>query len=411
LNDEQTGTDAEAATVALLMKQLIPAAERFADDLVSLRRDLHRHPELSFRENRTAGVMADRAEALGYSVRRGVGRTGVVAELKNGAGPVVALRADMDALPIQEQNDVPYRSTVAGAMHACGHDAHMAMLLGGARLLADAKTQSELPAGTIRLLFQPSEEASDDENRSGAARMIEDGALDGVNAVFGLHIGGHLEAGRIFLAQPGPIMAGAVTFRGTVLGRSAHAARPQEGVDAIVLAAHVILACQNAVSRRLAPREEGVLSIGIVSGGVAENILAERVHVQGTIRYFDKDVRERLIAELRRAFAVADALGGGHELDIRYGYPPVVNEKTMTALVRDTTVGLFGADAFGVLDPWMGAEDFSLMLERAPGCFFWLGGALEQPREHHHPNFDIDERVLPRGSALLAGIAINALQQ
>jgi amidohydrolase len=397
-------------TILSTMNQLLSQAEAFKDQLIAVRRDLHRHPELAFREERTAALMAEASEALGYEVRRGVGRTGVVADLKNGAGPVVALRADMDALPIQEENDVDYRSTVPGAMHACGHDAHMSMLLGAARLIADAHTRGKLPAGTVRLLFQPSEESSDEENKSGAVRMIEDGALEGVDAVFGLHIGGHLEAGKAFLVQPGPIMAGSVTFSGVVLGRSAHAARPQEGIDAIVLAAHVVLAAQNAVSRCIAPRDEGVLSIGMVNGGVAENIIADQVTLRGTIRYFEEGVRDALVEALKRSFAVADAFGGDHKLELRFGYPPVVNDTAMAAVARDAVVQTLGPDALGELDPWMGAEDFALMLQQAPGCFFWLGGAPASPREHHHPRFDIDESVLPKGASILAACAISALQ-
>ncbi len=392
------------------MNQLLAAAEVFKDQLIAVRRDLHRHPELAFREERTARVMAEASAALGYRIRRGVGRTGVVAELENGHGPVVALRADMDALPIDEQNDVDYRSTVPGAMHACGHDAHMSMLLGAARLLAEAKVRGELPAGTVRLLFQPSEESSDDENKSGAVRMIEDGALKGVDAVFGLHIGGHLEAGKAFLVQPGPIMAGSVTFSGVILGKSAHAARPQESVDAIVLAAHVVLAAQNAVSRGIAPRDEGVLSIGMVNGGVAENIIAEQVTLRGTIRYFEESVRDALVASLERSFALADTLGGSHRLDLQHGYPPVVNDGAMAGVAREAVIQTLGADAIGALDPWMGAEDFALMLQEAPGCFFWLGGAPSSPREHHHPRFDIDEAVLPKGASVLAACAMSALQ-
>jgi IAA-amino acid hydrolase len=392
------------------MNQLLAQAEELKDQLIAVRRDLHRHPELAFREERTAAIMAEAAEGLGYEVRRGVGRTGVVAELKNGRGPVIALRADMDALPIQEQNDVDYRSTVPGAMHACGHDAHMSMLLGAAELLAAAHTHGDLPAGTVRLLFQPSEESSDEENKSGAVRMIEDGALKGVDAVFGLHIGGHLEAGKAFLVQPGPIMAGSVTFSGVITGKSAHAARPHEGVDAIVLAAHVILAAQNAVARCIAPRDEGVLSIGMVNGGVAENIIAEKVTLRGTIRYFEDNVREALVSALERSFAVADAQGGAHELDLRYGYPPVINEPAMAAIAREAVLQTLGPDAIGELDPWMGAEDFALMLKEAPGCFFWLGGAPATPREHHHPRFDIDEAVLPKGASVLAACAISAMQ-
>src|SRR5688500_18382647 len=239
------------------MRELLERATQFEDDLIGLRRHFHQHPELSFKEQRTADEVAKRVAEIGYAVKRNVGLTGVMAELDNGEGPCVALRADMDALPIQEANDVEYRSRNSGVMHACGHDAHMSMLVGAARLLMDLRARDELPRGRIRLLFQPSEEASDAENKSGATRMIDDGALDDVDAVFGLHVGAHLESGKFFV-RPGPMMAGSDTFTAHSRGKSSHAARPHEGIDAIVLAAHAVTACQNAVARRISPFHQGV---------------------------------------------------------------------------------------------------------------------------------------------------------
>ncbi|MBI4408548.1 MAG: amidohydrolase [Gemmatimonadetes bacterium] len=392
------------------MSVLLQRAASFEAELVELRRDLHRHPELSFQETRTAALAATRVEALGFEVRRGVGKTGVLAELRNGKGPVVALRADMDALPIQEANQVEYRSTVPGVMHACGHDAHVSMLVGAAQLLAEARRRDELPHGAVRLLFQPSEEAADGENKSGAARMIEDGAMSGVDAVFGLHIGGFLPAGKVYVSA-GPIMAGADSFTATVRGVSAHAGRPHEGVDALVLAAHAVVACQSAVARRISPRAAGVLSIGTVHGGVAENVVAERVVLQGTLRYFDAAVRQTLQHELRQAFSVVDALGGRAQVELRAGYPPVVNEPAMAALVGRAVAGTLGESSVAEFEPLMGAEDFALLLEQAPGCFFWLGGAPERPRRHHHPEFDVDERALIRGASALAACVLAALRE
>ena len=390
------------------MTSLLDRATGFQRELVDMRRDIHRHPELSFRESRTADLAARTVEALGWRVRRGVGRTGVVAELGAGA-PVVALRADMDALPIQESGEAEYRSTVDGVMHACGHDAHVAMLAGAARLLAEAQQNGEL-RGTIRLLFQPSEEASDDEGRSGATRMIEDGAMEGVAAVFGLHIGAHLEFGSAFIS-PGPIMAGSDLFTATIRGRSSHAGRPHEGTDAIVLAAHAILACQMGAARRISPHDEGTLSIGTIRGGFAENVLAEAVALKGTIRYYREDVREVLRDALRRGLAAAEALGGRTDIVLKEGYPPVVNDDAMTALARAAVAEVTGAHAVVPFDRMMGAEDFAILSREAPGCFFWLGAALEPPREHHHPAFDIDERALPIGAAALAACALRALHE
>ena len=391
------------------MTSLLESARTFEPELIALRRDLHQHPELSFLETRTAGVAAAHCERLGFRVRTGVGRTGVVAEL-GGGGPVIALRADMDALPIQEANDVAWRSGVPGVMHACGHDAHVSMLLGAARLLAALAERGELPGGSVRLLFQPSEEASDEEDRSGAMRMVEDGAMRDVARVFGVHIGAHLPSGLAHIS-PGPIMAGSQLFRSVVRGRSAHAARPHEGVDAVVLAAHFVLACQNAVARRLAPHQQGVLTIGTIHGGAAENVLADAVELHGTLRYFEADVRAVLERELRAAGSVVEALGGTVEPHLRPGYPPLINDAATTALAALAVGEALGTDAVVPFAPMMGAEDFAVLAAEAPGCFFWLGAALQPPREHHHPAFDIDETALARGAAALAACAVHALRE
>lgn len=390
------------------MTSLLDRATGFRNELIDMRRDLHRHPELSFCESRTAGVAAGAVESLGWRVRRGVGRTGVLAELGSG-GPLIALRADMDALPIQESSEADYRSTVRGVMHACGHDAHVSMLVGAARLLSEAHGAGDLK-GTVRLLFQPSEECSDEEGKSGATRMIEDGAMEGVDAVFGLHIGAHLELGRAYIS-PGPIMAGSDLFTATVHGRSSHAGRPQEGTDAIVLAAHATLACQLGTARRISPHDEGTLGIGTIHGGFAENVLAEKVSMRGTIRYYREEVREVLRDSLRRGLAVVETLGGSFDLSLKPGYPPVVNDDDMAALAGDAVAGLMGRDAVVPFDRMMGAEDFAILAREAPGCFFWLGAGLEPPREHHHPAFDIDERALPIGAAALAACAMRALHE
>lgn len=391
------------------MRELLQHARDFEADLVRLRRDLHAHPELSFQEERTAARAADAVEAAGLDVRRGVGGHGVIAEIGDGDGPTVALRADMDALPITEANDVPYRSTIDGIMHACGHDAHTAMLVGAARLLADARADRRLP-GTVRLLFQPAEELADADNRSGAAHLIDDGAMAGVDAVFALHVGPHLPAGKVFTRQ-GAIMAGSDTFTAHVLGRAAHGARPDAGIDALILAAHVVLAAQNAVARGLSPMEAGVLSLGTIHGGTAENVLADRVSMDGTIRYFDPDVRKRLRSRLGDALAVADALGGGHELDLRPGYPPTINDPTMTRLAMDAARSILGEDGIWEVEPMMGTEDFALLLAEAPGALLWLGAAPERPRDLHQADMDIDESVLAVGAAVLAGCALEVLRQ
>ncbi|HUG40726.1 MAG TPA: M20 family metallopeptidase [Longimicrobiales bacterium] len=393
------------------MRDFLHHARSIQADLVALRRDLHRHPELSFREVRTAGVAADAVEHAGLDVRRGVGGTGVVAELRTGDGPVVVLRADMDALPIREANDVEYRSTVDGAMHACGHDAHTAMLVGAARLLAAGAEAGELPAGTVRLLFQPAEEKADADNRSGAVHLVEAGAMEGVSAAFALHVGPHLPAGKIFTRE-GAIMAGSDTFTAHVIGESSHGARPEEGVDALVLAAHVILAAQLGVARRISPMQQGVLTIGTVRGGAAENVIADRVSMDGTLRYFDPDVRRRLRAALEGALGVAESLGGRTELELREGYPPTINDGPLAALAMDAARDLLGEDGVWDAEPMMGTEDFAVLLRQAPGALLWLGAAPpDRPRELHRPDMDIDESVLPIGAAVLAACAARALER
>ncbi len=384
-------------------------ARKLAQELSELRRDFHRHPELGFKEHRTARVVADYLASLGFRVRREVGITGVVGEVGNGSAPVVALRADMDALPIQEEGDHDYLSTAPGVMHACGHDAHMAGLLGAARLLAEDGTEGRLPEGTLRLLFQPSEERSDEEGKSGATRMIDDGAMRDVVAVAGLHVGAHLPTGKIFV-KAGPMMAGSDDFKIRVRGRSAHAALPHEGVDALVLAAQGILGAQQAVSRRISPMDHGVLTFGTIRGGVASNVLPEEVVLSGTLRYFTDEVRSRLHRSLHEAFASLEAQGGKVRVDLRPGYPPLVNDPGVTEVAREVARRVGGEENVWPAEPMMGAEDFALLAREAPGTFLWLGAALPDPREHHHPRFDIDESVLPTAAALLAGMGTSLLE-
>jgi len=386
----------------------IQRALALAPELSALRRDFHRHPELAFQEHWTSKVVAEELARLGYEVRTEVGVTGVVGELENGSGPVVALRADMDALPIQEDAEHDYRSTIPGIMHACGHDAHMAGLLGAARLLAQDREMGELPPGTIRLLFQPSEECTDEEGKSGAMRMVDDGAMEGVSAVAGLHVGAHLPSGKVFV-KDGPIMAGSDDFHIVVRGRSAHAALPHEGVDALVLAAQGVVAAQQTVSRRLSPMENGVLTFGQIHGGVATNVVADEITLKGTVRYFVEEVRERLHEGVTAAFKGLEAQGAQVDVEIQLGYPPVVNDGRVTAVAERVAEEVVGKGDVWEAEPMMGAEDFAILAREAPGTFLWVGAACTDPREHHHPRFDIDESVLPINAALLAGIATELL--
>ena len=382
-------------------------ARSLAPALTAIRRDLHRHPELGFQEHRTAGIVESRLRALGLEPRTGVGRTGVSADIVGGEGPMVAVRADMDALPIHEEADHDYRSTTDGVMHACGHDAHTAGLLGTAELLLAARAAGALK-GTVRLLFQPCEETIDDEGKSGATRMLEDGALEGVSAITGLHVGANLPAGKFFVA-PGPVMGGGAEVVVDVTGEAAHAAIPHEGVDAIVLAAQGILAAQTAVSRRISPMAQGVVSFGRIEGGSAPNVLADHVRLHGTMRYFDEGVRDTLKAAIRGAFEGLASQGGSARVDFRPGYPPVVNDAAATDAVARALTAEFGTDAVWPMPPVLLAEDFAFFARSVPGVFFWLGAALPEPRQHHHPRFDVDEAVLPLAATALARSALALL--
>ncbi|HRV92393.1 MAG TPA: M20 family metallopeptidase [Anaerolineae bacterium] len=375
------------------------------------RRQIHRYPELSFTETHTAGLIASALFDLGIEPETEVAKTGVVGVIKGGDGPVVGLRADMDALPITEQNGADFDSTRPGLMHACGHDAHTAMLLGAATILKALADRGQLP-GTVRLLFQPSEEDQDDEDKSGGMRMVEEGALDGLDAVFGLHVDTGLPVGTV-ATRPGPMMASADTFMLTLYGQAAHAARPHQGLDTIALAAHVIQAVHQIVSRRLDPIGEGVITIGTIQGGTKDNIIAGTVTMTGTIRSFTPENRDLLYTELRRACQIVEPLGGRFELDLRAGYPPLANDEAMADLMLSAARDLLGDEQVRVAEKIMAAEDFSFMAQAAPGSFLRLGvynPAWPQIYPVHTPTFRIDEDALPIGAAALVATALARLR-
>ncbi len=389
---------------------LLEEAQALAADLTAIRRDLHQHPELSFQEVRTAGIAANEMEALGFSVRTGIGRTGVIAELHNGEGPLIALRADMDALPIQEANTHDFVSENPGVMHACGHDGHVAGLIGAARILAEKRDSGRLPAGKIRFIFQPSEEATDDEGKSGAMRLVDEGVMEGVDAVVGLHLGGPLPTGKIFFAA-GPIMAGAAEVHIEVLGKSSHAGMPEAGVDALVLAARGVVAAQDAAPKNRSPVEDGVLSFGQISGGTATNVLADHVSIEGTMRFFSEKTREQLEGRLDEAFGVLAESGAEVRIDVGNAILPVINDDRVTEWVRAAAVDLVGEDDVLPIEPMTLAEDFSFLAKEVPGTFYWVGAALRKPRMHHEADFDIDESALPFGAATLAAGAMRLMEE
>ena len=382
---------------------MLERARGLADQLSAWRREIHMFPELGFQETRTAALVAGVLDSLGYRTRTGVGRTGVVGERGQGQ-PIVAIRADMDALPLQEGNDVPYASRVPGVMHACGHDAHTAMLLGVAALLA----RESFP-GTIRLLFQPAEEVADDQGISGAPRMIEDGAMEGVSAVLALHVDSFLPVGDV-IAEGGPVSAGVDTLYGGILGQGGHGAAPHRVVDPIYLAGHVILALHGIVSRRLNPFDPAVVSIGSIRGGEVENVIPERVDLVATLRYMQPEVQATLHTEVERALSVARALGGDYELRIAIGYPPALNDAGVARCVREVAADLLGAEHLKPPTQHLGGEDFGFLGVLAPAAMFSLGAEIEGDRRRaHSPTFDVDERCFPIGSAILAEAALRLL--
>lgn len=384
---------------------MLDKAQRLSDELIRLRRDIHAHPELSFQEYRTAALVADTlAEIGGFQVRTEVGKTGVVAELGD-EGPMIAIRADMDALPIIEANDVGYRSTNPGVMHACGHDAHTAILLGVAHLLHQSY-RAEPWRGRVRLLFQPAEEAFDENDISGATAMIRDAALEQVEAVIALHVSSDQPSGR-FQFSDGPSLAAVDSFVARIRGDGAHGAYPHTGSDPLYMLAPILTAIYAIPSRRVNPLQPAVVSLGRISGGTTTNVIPNEVELMGTMRSMHPEVREQLCHELEAALRLAEHMGGGYSLNITKGYPPLVNDTGANDWMRAVAGDLLGEavihnEVFG-----MGAEDFAYMTQRARGAMFMLGAAVPEgpPRHHHTSTFDIDEGVLVPGAAVLAETA------
>lgn len=384
---------------------VIDQARELQKEIVELRRHIHMHPELSFKEHETSKLAAERLKELGYDVKTGVGVTGVVADL--GKGKTVAIRADMDGLPVAEINAVPYKSKNEGVMHACGHDAHVSCALAAAKIL----TRQQLP-GRIRMIMQPAEEDVDAEGKSGAFRMIEQGAMEGVSSVIGLHMDASIPAGKVAI-QPGPVMAAADGFRIVIHGKGGHGAYPEATIDAVVIASHVIQAIQQIVSRRIAAVEPAVVTIGSIhSASTRGNVISDRVELLGTIRSFSESVRKKLIEEVDRACSVSRALGGDYETDYEMGYPATVNDPSVTSVLRETACELIGEENVITVPPKTWAEDFSMLAQAAPGAFMFLGCEIEGDRRaHHSPNFDINESGLYIGTAILAETAQRLLSR
>jgi amidohydrolase len=389
------------------------AAEHIAPAVVATRRDLHEHPELSNREERTGHLVAERLKGLGLQVRYPVAKTGVVGILRGGRpGGVVALRADMDALPIEEKTGLPFASRNPGVMHACGHDAHTAMLLGAAEVLAGL--EARLP-GTVVFLFQPAEEGAPEGEEGGAPLMVKEGALDDpkVQAVFGLHVGGWASSGQAGFTV-GPIFASSDTFTIEVAGRTVHGAEPWKGLDPIPVAAEIVEALQLIVSREIDGRQPRVLTIGKIQGGTRFNIIADHVTLDGTLRTHDADVRTKIKALMKRTIEGV-AAAHGTTATLRFldeGNPPTVND---AHLARDVAIPvlkrIFGRGAVEVA-PQMVAEDFPYYGQKAPYFYFLLGtrnDAKGIASVNHTATFDVDEDVLPLGVRALATLAFEFL--
>lgn len=384
-------------------------AETLRDELVAIRRDLHMHPEMGFQEVRTARMVADKLGGLGYEVQTGVGQTGVVGLIQGGqAGErTVLLRFDMDALPIHEENDVPYRSQTPGVMHACGHDAHVAVGIGVATLLARHRAEF---GGTIKLMFQPAE-----EGLGGAMAMINDGLLEGPSpdVALGLHVSSGHELGTA-VVRSGAMMASSDSFKIRVQGKGGHGASPHQTIDAVMVASQIVVALQTIVARNVDPDETGVVTVGSFHAGSAPNIIADTAELHGTIRSFSNEVRELLHQRIRAvAEGIATSLGATAEVTLRLGVDPTINAEEPTAVIHAIASDVLGAEQINTTFRTTGAEDFSMVLARVPGSYFFLGSRSgpETGFPHHHPRFDIDEACLPKGVAILCEAAVQSLAQ
>ncbi len=384
-----------------MKEQLYEKLDSAYEDMVVIRRHLHMNPELSFKEEKTAQYIHDFYADLGVEVRKGVGGNGVVARVKGGRpGKTVALRADFDALPIQDEKDVAYKSTVPGVMHACGHDGHTATLLQLAKAIHELH---EDLAGEYVFIHQHAEEFAP----GGAISMIEDGCLDGVDVIFGTHLWSLTPLGTIeYLA--GPVMAAADRFDITIQGAGGHGAAPHQTKDAIVIGAQLVMNLQQLVSRRVNPIDSAVLSIGSFVAQNAFNVIADSAKLGGTVRTFNPDIRHLMEREMKRVID-GTALANDCTIDFEYvrGYPAVVNHAAETEFLKTVAEDILGVESVVESTPQMGGEDFAYYLEKVPGTFFFTGAKPDNPYPHHHPKFDIDENAMLLAAKTLGAAAID----
>ena len=365
------------------------------DKIIHWRRDFHQYPELAFKEFRTADVIIEELRSMGLDPKENVGKTGVTADLKCGDGPVIALRADMDALPVKETSGLEFSSRNEGVMHACGHDGHMAMLLGAAKVLSDNK---KIYNGTVRFIFQPAE-----EGEGGARYMIEDGCLDGVDEIYGIHVWNYQRVGEVGV-KDGPVLAAADMFDIKVKGIGGHGAAPQGTVDTVVVSSHLIQALQTIVSRNTNPLESTVITVGKINGGHNFNIIADEVSLSGTARSYTEENRLLIKQRMKNIIdGIAKTYNAEITLDYKDGYPPTINHVDSTEKVLKAANRIVGQKA-GMPYLSMGGEDFAYYLQKIPGCFFFVGSApngnelFETP--HHCSHFNMDEEALLIGPSI-----------
>jgi len=387
-----------------MIEELRKDVESLTSQIIEWRRDFHRHPEIAFEEQRTSSVIREFLESLGMPVTT-FAKTGLrgVMEGKPG-GRTVALRADIDALPLKEEGEKEYISQNPEATHACGHDGHMAILMGVAKLFSQ-KTDSF--QGKVVFLFQPSEERIP----GGAKQMIEEGALEDVNAIFGLHLWQPLPTGCVGIVK-GAMMAQPDKFSIIVKGKGGHGSMPHQTVDPILVASHLVVNIQSIVSRNIDPLKPAVVSFGTVNGGTIDNIIPSEVSLTGTVRSFDSSIQSLAEERLKEITeTTCKAFGATSVFQYEKGYPPVVNEESMVDFVLEVAGKALGEEKIKAIDPVMGGEDFAYFLQKVPGAFFFfgMGDGMEFP--HHHPAFDIDEKALPQATLLMTALALEYLQR
>ncbi|WP_339289039.1 amidohydrolase [Ureibacillus sp. FSL K6-0786] len=393
-------------------KDIVAEAKAIESQIVSWRRYLHQYPELSFQEYETAKYIEERlSEIEGISIQTNIGKTGIIATISNGEGKTVAVRADMDALPITEKNDHGFQSKNPGVMHACGHDAHTAILLGVANILAK-KAREGLFQGTIKLIFQPAEEAPDEEGLSGAPRMMQEGALENVESIVALHMCPWEPVGTIQMNN-GYSMANVDVFHGKIKATGGHGGYPHLGTDPIWMLSFFLQAFYGMISRKISALDTAVASIGQIETGTASNIIPEEISITGTLRTYTPEVREQLAKEVEQAFKVVESLGGSYSFEVQRGEPALNNNPKVNEIIKNTAMELYPSLKIVEKPFGLGGEDFGYMTREIPGAMFFLGCALPDgiSRDLHTNIFDIDERCLPIGVSILAASALQLLRQ